>query len=180
MIRIYRGYHADTAAMHARYSDAVFATLKGQSDQQAPLQITPHASQQASPQASQHQYPQCICGQYHYFSKCWYLKQSKRPPNWIPRPDIQARFHQILAGPPTPAKRAIQQAMEDDTPPPAPDIEHLMAIQPLQGSDYGFCQPELVVDLRNYGEGQRYGEILQDSAIGDPQAHKKFAIYFLI
>jgi hypothetical protein len=34
-----------------------------------------------------------------------------------------------------------------------------------------WCQPELVVDLRNYGEDQRYGEILQDSAIGDPPAH---------
>jgi hypothetical protein len=135
MIRIYRGYHADTAAMHARHSDAVFATLKGESDQQAPSQTTPyasqHASKQATPQASQHQYPQCVCGQYHYFSKCWYLKQSKRPPNWIPRPDIQARFHQILAGPPTPAKRAIQQAIEHDTPPPAPDIEHAMAAYQL-------------------------------------------------
>jgi hypothetical protein len=33
------------------------------------------------------------------------------------------------------------------------------------------CQPELVVELRNYGEGQRHGEILQDSAIGDQSAH---------
>jgi hypothetical protein len=33
------------------------------------------------------------------------------------------------------------------------------------------CQPELVVELRNYGEGQQYGEILQDLAIGDPPAH---------
>jgi hypothetical protein len=38
---------------------------------------------------------------------------------------------------------------------------------------HGKCQPELVVDLRNYGEGQRYGEILQDSAIGDHPTHYK-------
>ncbi|KAL2836304.1 hypothetical protein BJY01DRAFT_59233 [Aspergillus pseudoustus] len=115
IIRIYRGYLADTAAMRARSSDAAFATLKGQADQQAPQQ------------ASQHQYPQCICGQYHYFHRCWYLMQSKRPPNWIPRPDIQARFDQILAGPSNPIKEAIQQALQYDTPPPS-NTEHAMAM----------------------------------------------------
>jgi len=56
--------------------------------------------------------------------------QSKRPPNWIPRPDIQARFDQILAGPTNPTKEAIQQAMKYDTPPPS-SMDHAMAVYQL-------------------------------------------------
>jgi hypothetical protein len=70
------------------------------------------------------------------------------------------------------AANVILQADNNDpeTPPPTVGPKWLQRWL-LRHPQYKRCQPELVVELRNYGEGQRYGEILQDSAIGDPSAH---------
>ena len=40
---------------------------------------------------------------------------SKRRGNWLPRPDIQAKFDKLLNGPPNPVQQALKRAMDRDT-----------------------------------------------------------------
>jgi hypothetical protein len=93
----FRGYTADIAVVRRSRSDAAFATLKGQSDEAS------------EPVPSPMPRPKCLCGAIHRFLDCPYVMTLKQPSNWVPKPEIEARFTKLLKGPRTGAQFALKK-----------------------------------------------------------------------
>lgn len=39
---------------------------------------------------------ECLCGLVHWYSRCYYLNVNKRPPNWIPNPEIAMEVEKVM------------------------------------------------------------------------------------
>jgi hypothetical protein len=87
LLERYRTYLANTEGFKTTASGMAFATFHGQSND-------PTTS--PKPNNNGHR-SSCICGKNHPYSNCWYIIRSKRPKQWKPNKEIEAKISEAIA-----------------------------------------------------------------------------------